>query len=381
MNANNEHTWYCPLPFKHAYIDSTGVSACCQTPRFTGSVSKWESSAQLQNLQQEILKGQIPAVCKGCVEQEDTSGMSLRTGSLLDYNNQRFTETNIDFIDYRANNICNFKCRSCDPVFSHGIANESKNTPALQKYFIVPATKTVHVHNDNIEWINTNLRQIKRLMLTGGEPTRMPEVRLLLERIMHEELEINILITTNASFEDDFWCELTRKSRNLHWTVSLDAVGESAEIIRHGTKWHKVERNIRWLAQHAESVNFNTVISNLNVLQLSPLLQFVNTMQVESSYPRGKHGNSGCRHQFHACQRPYYLSADNWPDELLPVVMNYLEGCLKLELDTEQRQTVAGLMTQIQKNQFDPGLWAKTQNYNNVLNQIRNEDHTILYKI
>lgn len=371
--------WYCPLPFKHVYVDNTGVSSCCQTPRFNLSIDEYLDSNFLKNLQKEFSEGTVPSVCLGCVKEEAVTGFSLRTGSLADYN-QVFIKTDIDFVDYRASNICNFKCRSCEPTFSHGIANETRNNSTLQKYFTVIDTKTAHVSDTNVKWINQNLHQIKRLMLTGGEPTRMPEVRDLLERVVYDNLDINILITTNASFEDDFWCELTRKSSNLHWTISLDAVGCEAEIIRHGTKWSQVERNVRWLSQNSQSVNFNTVISNLNVLQLKPLLEFVNEMQVESRYPRGLHGDAGCRHQFHICQRPYYLAADNWPNDLKPDVLNHLQQCLTLDLDREQQQTINGLLAQIQNSRFDSTLWMRTTDYNNTLDQIRNENHNILYQ-
>lgn len=370
--------WYCPLPFKHVYVDSTGVSSCCQTPRFDVSITEYENSEFLKNLQKQILKGTVPECCKVCVQDEKITGHSLRTGSLNDYKEQ-FVETDIDFVDYRANNICNFKCRSCGPTFSHGIANEVKNNRSLQNFFNIIDTKTVHVSNDNIFWINENLHNLKRLMLTGGEPTRMPEVRQLLERVCYDKLDIQILITTNASFEDDFWCELTRTTKNLHWTISLDAVGRAAEIIRHGTKWPVIERNVRWLSQHSSSVNFNTVISNLNVMQLKPLLEFVREMQIESSYPRGLHGNEGCRHQFYVSKRPYYLASDNWPADLQPGVISHLQQCLNLDLDPEQQQTIAGLLTQIQNSRFDPVLWKKTVEYNNTLDQIRHEDSNILY--
>jgi sulfatase maturation enzyme AslB (radical SAM superfamily) len=116
-------------------------------------------------------------------------------------------------------------------------------------------------------------------MLTGGEPTYIPQVKYLLEKIVYDNYDLDVLITTNASFTDNFWFELTRKFKRLHWTISLDAVGPAAEIIRHGTDWSTIENNIVWLSTHAHSLNFNTVVSNLNVLHLKPLLKFVNQMK------------------------------------------------------------------------------------------------------
>jgi len=58
----------------------------------------------------------------------------------------------------------------------------------------------------------------------------------------------------------------------------------------------------------------------------------------------------------------------------------YLESCLELCLDDEQKNTVTGLIKQIKSAQFDSELWAKSQRYNQILNQIRNENHLSLFE-
>lgn len=372
-------SWYCPLPFKHAYIDSTGVAVCCQTPRQPVPLETWPENPYLKKIQSQLLQGQVPLECQNCVQQEKTQGRSLRTDAIKDYNNQRFVETQIDFVDYRSNNICNFKCRTCDPVFSHGIANEVKNSDTLQQFFKPINTKTVHVTEENANWVANNIDTIKRLMITGGEPTVMPEVKKMVEKIVYDQLDVDLLITTNASFVDDFWCEATRLYKKLHWTVSIDAVGQAAEIVRYGTSWTVVERNVRWLAQHAASLDVNTVVSNLNAMQLRPLLEFVIELQKESRYPRGLHGSDGCRHQFHICQRPYYLAADNWPNDLKPRVLEHLQQCLNLELSCEQRNMVSGLISNIQNTHFDSKLWDRAHTYNIEFDKIRNQNYNSLY--
>ena len=371
--------WYCPLPFRHAYVDSTGVAACCQTPRQSVSLDQWITNPYLVDLQQQILQGNMPSVCSGCQQQERTQGRSLRTDSQRDYNYQRFVDTKIDFVDYRASNICNFKCRSCEPVFSHGIAAEARNNTVMANYYPVLDTKTVSIDAANIEWARENLAQINRLMITGGEPTYMPEIQLLVEKIVYDQLDIDVMITTNASFVNDFWCEATRLYPKLHWTVSLDAVGPAAEIVRHGTKWSVVERNVRWLSQHAASMDINTVVTNLNVMQLAPLLTFVHEIQQESRTPRGRHGDNGCRHQFHVSQRPYYLAVDNLSHELQDRAIHHLAQCLTLDLDAEQARTIHGVLAQVQQAKFDSVLWQRSVVFNTELDRIRGQNHLSLY--
>lgn len=373
--------WYCPLPFRHAYIDSTGIAACCKTPRHQVTLNEWHTHPKLIEMQQELLAGNIPVTCQGCSKQEKIYNTSLRTDSLRDYNNQIFSDTKLDFVDFRSVNICNFKCRSCSPTFSHGIAQEVNHYPGLQKFLgPPPSTKIISVTDANVDWIMRNLGLLKRIMFTGGEPTVIPAVQVLIKKIKQDHKDIQVLITSNASFQDDFWFEITKQLPNLHWTVSIDAVGPAAEIVRHGSDWKVIERNVSWLARHANSLDINSVVSNLTVFGLKPLLEFGRRMQKLSISPVGRHGDLGCRHQFFVCQRPYWLAADNLSIELQPQAVDYLESCLTLELDDEQRNMLTGLISQIKSAKFDQNLWEHNQDYNQQLDQIRNENHLTLYK-
>jgi sulfatase maturation enzyme AslB (radical SAM superfamily) len=332
-------------------------------------------------MQQELLNNQTPLGCQGCYKQEQTQGRSQRVDSLQDYNNQIFTKTEIDFVDYRSSNICNFKCRSCNPEFSHGIANERRTHDSLKSFYRIIDTKTVSVTEHNHEWIINNLGQIKRLMFTGGEPTVIPEIKNIISEVISKySNQIQILITSNASFSDDFWYDITKKINNLHWTISIDAVGSAAEIIRHGTNWPVIEHNARWLAKHANSLDINTVVSNLNIFQLMPLLKFGRELQINSITPMGRHGDIGCRHQFAVSQRPYRLSADNLSPELRIRAIEYLTECTNLDLDSEQSNMLHGLLKQIKQSKFDPALWSQSQEFNQVLDLIRNENHCVLFE-
>ena len=373
---------YCPLPFKHAFVDSTGVSVCCQSPRHQVDLNHWHNDNKLIKMQQQILGNQIPTTCQGCINNEKIYGQSLRTESLRDYNNQIFTHTQLDFIDYRSSNICNFKCRSCSPTFSHGIDQEARKNESLTKfYYKVNDTKTVSVNEHNQEWILQNLNTINRLMFTGGEPTQIPGIKEIINEVAKKYKDrINIMITSNASFLDDFWFNVTRQLGNIHWTISIDAVGSAAEIIRHGTDWAVVESNARWLAKNSPSLDINTVVSNLSVFQLRKLLIFVRELQLSSISPNGQHGDIGCRHQFFVCRSPYMLAVNNLTPDLKSSAMNILSQCLALDLDSEQSNTLTGILKQLTTSDFNKEQWAISEEFNQTLDRIRNEDHTVLFK-
>lgn len=372
---------YCPLPFKHAYVDNSGVSACCVSPRYKIPLRDWASSKPLIEMQQRILNNEVPDSCKICHSNEKTFNESLRTAALRNYNKQVFTESDIDFVDYRSSNICNFKCRSCSPTFSHGIAHEAKNTPGLQRYFnICPDAKTLSLAEEDQQWVWDNLDRIKRLMLTGGEPTMIPRIKDIVNLIAEKYADkIQLLITSNLSFSDPLWYKITTTMPNIHWTASIDAVGEAAEIIRHGTDWSTVEQNLNWLAINAPSLNINTVVTNLSLFQLGQVLVLGREMQKKSIQPSSRHGTDGCRHQFAILPVGNMLAVDNLPPELAEKALPYLHSCLELDLDTEQKDTVNGLIERLKNYKFNPVLWDKFKHYNKTLDGLRGENYKKLF--
>lgn len=368
--------WYCVAPFRQVYIDNHGIAPCCHIPRKPINLDTWYKSHALKNLQNQFLIGQRPKDCFTCEIQERQTGHSLRTQSNQDYDNQCFADTRMNFIDYRASNICNFKCRSCGPAFSNGIARETDKSQTLQKFYQPSPEKVARVDQTNFDYVIQNLDQVDRLMFTGGEPTKMPEVKDMLAQVIKQAgHRIGVLITTNGSFVEPFWYELVDKIHNLHWTLSLDAVGNAAEIIRHGTDWSVVEYNAWWLSRHAASLTVNTVVSNLSVFQLNPLLKFVRDLKAQSN------GRNGCEHRFHISTRPYYLAADNLPPELLKLATDYVARCATTD---QLMESQCDLLNSLQKilatAVFDPYLWAQSVEFNQTLDQIRDESHWRLFE-
>ena len=217
-------------------------------------------------------------------------------------------------------------------------------------------------------------------MLTGGEPTVIPKIKDIVNLILEKYADsIQLLITSNLSFSDPLWRKITTTIPNIHWTASIDAVGPAAEIIRHGTDWNIVEDNLNWLVLNSPSLNINTVITNLSLFQLDKVLVLARQMQKKSMPPTGRHGIDWCRHQFAVPPSSYILAVDNLPPDFAQKAIPYLNSCLELDLDQEQRNTVQGLIQRFQRYKFNPALWEKFIEYNDTLDALRNEDYCILF--
>jgi sulfatase maturation enzyme AslB (radical SAM superfamily) len=364
---------YCPLPFRHVFVEPRGVKPCCSfTEIHDVSVSEWVASDRLKKLQATIAQGEIDPGCRDCIKNEIRNGTSTRLGALKDYGTDPDYNTNIDYVDYRGSNICNFKCRSCEPYYSNGIAQDVRRSTFLQTIHSVPPEKVARA--DNPQWIIDNLNRIKRLMFTGGEPTIMPGVREIIQQVQQQKTDTQVIMITNGSFRDSYWPDIAKSMHNVNFTVSIDAVGTAAEIIRHGSNWSTVESNIRYLAQHAHSLNFSTVITRLNLFQLAPLLKFTKSLRDDYDQPNG-------RTQFiQICNHPDFLSPINLPTELQSLAVSYLESILEWEDHEPTRDVISNLLQAIKTHVYDPDLWEKGSRYNDILDTIRNEAHSWLYE-
>jgi len=341
---------------------------------FNGSVEQWLSSAELAELQSNINSGQVDPGCRYCINGEKQDGSSTRLGAISDYGDiEKVTE--IDYVDYRSINICNFRCRSCDPFYSNGIAQEARRYPELQKFYPIPEYKTASTQTQDKQWVLANINKIKKLMFTGGEPTRIPEVREIIEHVRNTgNRDISIMITSNASFTDPYWFEITESMPNIHWTLSVDSVGTAAEIIRDGTDWSVVSYNVERMFDISPSVNVGTVVTNLNLTQLDLLFAWVNDLKEKYD-----HRANGRTQLIEICNWPQFLSPYNWPEDRRSSIVTFLETlCEQENLQEKQKHIAETLLSNIKNSIPDPKLWAEFESYNKTLDNVRNQDHTLL---
>lgn len=95
----------------------------------------------------------------------------------------------------------------------------------------------------------------------GGEPTLMPEVYTLIDNLTpifkKFEHKINLMFTTNLNTKGPLFermLETIQKTNEFaHWTcgVSIENVGERAELVRYGLDWNRFHSNMMELQHYA----------------------------------------------------------------------------------------------------------------------------------
>lgn len=371
--------FYCPMPFRHIFVSHKGLKPCCAyTSSEDITIPEWISSDKLKSIQDNFIAGRVDEGCSVCVNTEKHGFVSHRNLSLLDFykDDPTPTDTAIDYIEFRVNNLCNFKCRSCHPGDSVAWTPDVKRfkSSTLKSYYPIPKAKLLKSAQADRDWIIDNLHRIRKLSFSGGEPTMIQEVYDIFRAVKEKKITtIDLILTTNGSFTDPFWREVALEMPNVVWNVSFDAVGAAGEIVRNGLDWPVFEDNVRFLAKNCPTVGFSSTVSNLNLFQLKPMLRFAREIRTTDNPAWNRFM------YVRMVWMPAYLNPHNWPAELKDKAVTYLEETIKEETFEDVIVWLTSLRDKIQTHEFDQESWDLGQTFNSELDEIRDEDHKWLY--
>jgi pyruvate-formate lyase-activating enzyme len=288
-------------------------------------ISDFDKSTELNSIKNTILSGQVPASCQPCISNEQQGLTSTRQDALRDWPEYRIQAPDrVEYLDLRYNNLCNFACRTCEPSYSSSIERELENNTSLKKYFN-PINKLDYSTIVNKD-LHPHYQSLQRLNLTGGEPLLIKENLIILEELIAvDKNDIDLLITTNASTVNPKMLALIKQFKNVHWTLSIDGIGATAEYIRYGSNWPVIVKNIQSILELKHSVSINTTVSAYSILDISSLVKWFKSLKEEYS-------DQPFEIMFHAVQWPVYLA---------PQVTPYLDrACSELEQAIDILKTV-----------------------------------------
>ena len=282
-----ESKHFCVLPWVHFHSWPNGnVMPCCvaDSEKPVSYIKSDESIIEMMNsegfkeLRRNMLEDKPSEICTRCYDLEALGTWTMRQS----HNTRRGQEyvplidaTGIDgdiktfkmkYMDIRFSNLCNMKCRSCGPGCSSQWAEEYVKKPEgaekLQKFF---GMKSIVVNSNEDQVFMTKLKpylkDVTEVYFAGGEVIITPEHYECLEYWIENDLteQVELTYTTNFSalkYKNKDLIKLWKKFPKVKIWASLDADGERAEIIRKGTDWSKILKNIRKLKEDAPHVEF-----------------------------------------------------------------------------------------------------------------------------
>lgn len=392
-----ESQHFCMLPWVHMHSYPDGrVYPCCLADYWhpVGDLRKntmeevWNQPGY-QTLRKNMLADQPSPQCTKCYEQEAAGFFSMRYDANRNYGHHiaevdststdgTHPEFKIRYWDVRFSNLCNFRCRSCGPIFSSNWFNDHVKlygrVPDVLKRDMARVEYTAGNEESMLEQMEQHIPYLEQVYFAGGEPLIMKEHYHLLERLIDlGKTDVRIQYNTNFSelaYKDKHVFEYWKHFKNISVGASLDASGTRAELIRKGTDWAQTVDNRQRMMQEVPHVDFYiaATISNMNVLHI---LDF-HREWVELGLVQPKDFN------FNICQGPDWYRIDTLPKSfkeqvVRPAYERHIEWLApqdKLERATNGFKSAINFMMAEDRSK----LWPRFVEETAKLDTIRNEN-------
>ena len=316
MSMKEPSKTFCVLPWMHVATTATGnYRVCCNsTPGenlilddkgssykiYKNSPNDIWNSEVYKNLRLDFLNGKKPKMCVRCWREEATGIKSARQSYNESYRHhieEAVASTNEDgsapakgaYIDLRLGNLCNLKCRMCNPYASNQWIDEWNKTTSYDNKEIPESEKNrlanMNWPRDQKTWDNLMpiIDTVEEIYLTGGEPTLAIEQYKLFDRCIELNKAKDIMLKYNTNLTNippkmiDYWKHFKKVKIN----ASIDGYDQLNRYIRYPTNWKSVNKNLSAFAEMEKQgkmrVQVHTAVQIYNVLDLNELFEY--TMQ------------------------------------------------------------------------------------------------------
>jgi organic radical activating enzyme len=292
-----ESKTFCMMPWVHMHAFPDGRAyPCCLADYWhpVGDLRKdtmetvWNQKPY-RTLRINMLNEQPSKECTKCYEQETNGFFSMRNDANRNYGHyvSQVDRTDSDghnpefkfrYWDVRFSNLCNFKCRSCGPIFSSNWFNDHvklyNRTPDVLGREMARVEYTTGDEDGMLAQMLPHIPYLEQVYFAGGEPLIMKEHYFMLEKLIEAgKTDVRIQYNTNFSelaFKDKHVFDYWRHFKNVSVGASLDASGTRAELMRRGTDWKQTVNNRQRMMAEVPHVDFyvSATVSAMNVLHV-----------------------------------------------------------------------------------------------------------------
>jgi MoaA/NifB/PqqE/SkfB family radical SAM enzyme len=280
---------FCLIPWTGFEIEPNGdVKNCIISKDVIGNIKQntiQDIVRKNSKIRQQMLDGEFPKSCSGCYLQEkhrkkDFQSISSRlyyAKELAPHLSKNLLESSDNFelrhVDVRWSNKCNHACVYCGPLYSSKWEVERGLAPTRMS------------HDDSLkEYLFSNITSLRNVYLAGGEPLLMKQNKALLELLLEENPNVNLRVNTNLSKTNTGIFELLTKFKNVHWTVSVEAMEREFEYIRYHGVWADFLDNLAIIQDTGQKISFNMLYFVLNYKSIFETIGFFQSL--------GFHNNS-----------------------------------------------------------------------------------------
>jgi len=273
----NNNKSFCIFPFIELLVQNGVTTVCCRSDKEVTKLDKIEdfnTSNEYQDIRKNLLAGNKIDHCQSCYDLEKQGMLSARQQETIEWAN-RLNLNSVDdlnsfdgpvYYEVRASNNCNLQCRICSPRFSKLIEKEYNE---------------IGLHSANISYQYTNfdfvnINKVKKLYVSGGEPTAMPEFYEFLRKCIKDKTtNFEMLVNTNGYKVSKTLLQLGKEFSNLHYIVSIDGFELANDYSRWPSKWNTLISNIKKIKDNGHKVTFNVSVSIYTIFSFAKLIKFL----------------------------------------------------------------------------------------------------------
>jgi MoaA/NifB/PqqE/SkfB family radical SAM enzyme len=289
------------------------VKVCCRSHPI-GQIQEssleeiWNNDA-MKRIRRQVLNNERPPECEPCFSLEDQGVESLRQrhikGQIPEARINLYPRAveslrrdysmpfEIPTMEIKLNNLCNLKCRMCNPTDSTSWNDwdQVEEFYDKEKNFISENVRKLNLvkkpyldkFEDNPNWwmsFEKLLPYFRRVEFAGGEPLMDPQHYKILDKLKPYGDQIEIKYATNGTTLGikggrtihEYWPHF----RSIAVNVSIDGIGSVYEYIRGNGVWEEVVHNIREIQKidHVSRIVGAVAVQVSNVLILDKMIEY-----------------------------------------------------------------------------------------------------------
>jgi molybdenum cofactor biosynthesis enzyme MoaA len=381
---------FCMHPFTGLATREDGaVKACCRSHP-VGYIQDntlegiWNNDT-MRRIRQQVLNNERPPECAPCFNLEDAGVESLRQRHIAGvipearitlYPNAVSTMREdysmpfeIPTIEIKMNNLCNLKCRMCNPMDSTSWNDWEQVEEHYKKEdnFLVQKIVDLNLKNkpfldsfvDTPNWwesFEKLLPYFRRVEFAGGEPLMDPAHYKILDMLAPYGDNIEIKYATNLTMlgknNRTVW-QYWPKFKSVAVNVSIDGIGASYEYVRGNASWAELINNIKQIQ----------TIPNISRIVGAVAVQVSNAMVLDKMIEYFL-DDIGIVFYTNMVQYPNVLSIQTLPYDLKVEVESRLSAvrCRLSEFKLVEEHPMLLDLTRQQIDGISNYMWAKNQN-------------------
>ena len=290
---------FCILPWMHLATNASGnLRVCCNSTPGKNFIMKddnqiykiqrddveeaWNSETY-KTIRTQMLNGERPEMCARCFKEEDVGIWSTRQAWNVKWKEDK--EYTVDapfdirYVDIRLGNLCNLKCRMCNPYASNQWVKEWKLVDPNANEDELARLKNLTWPEDEKTWDNlfSIVDTVKEIYLTGGEPTIIKEQFKLLDYCVKHGYakKIKLKYNTNLTNIPQDLVQAWKDFKQVQLNCSIDAIGDLDRYIRYPSNWSKILENFE-LIQKLDNkyIEIHNTVQMYNILRLDEFIEW-----------------------------------------------------------------------------------------------------------